>query len=450
MGGEPARCARRSMPSTSSRKRLALVAGFLVALLLVLNVSTYVLYVRSKEYLDGELGERLRAIAVTLSRAVETHAADSLSAGNVEPALLALLQTTKAENLLSNIVILTPDGRTVVDLGNVSLAGEPNPFVELDYTAVSLARSGLAASTSLYRSGDIYMKSAYAPITAVDFDVIGILGVEAGAAYFDVLRALSRAILVVDAASILAVVGLGFIFYRNSVSLDRAQAAVVQGENLATMGRMVAGIAHEIRNPLSIIRASADRLRRKYNPDDEVFTYISEEVDKLNRILTGYLDFAKAQPPELKPHSIQKIIRRCLLILDSQVRERNPAVVLELPEADVMIVGDDKRLQQAVLNVLLNSLEALPANGAGRAGEIRISVARRSGFAVVTVGDNGVGIEPKHLKEVTKPFFTTKKDGSGLGMSIVNSIVEEHGGELGIRSAPGAGTEVSLSLPLAG
>jgi signal transduction histidine kinase len=427
----------------STRKRLYLLAGFLIAFLVVLNFSTFVLYRRAKLYLDNELGERLRSIATTLAHAVEISEPDSLSGTRLDPALQTVLYLAKTENLLSNIVILTSDGRTVIDLGNFSEAGELNPFVDLDFGAVSLARSGLSSYTSLYKSGDLYMKSAYAPITSYENTVIGIIGVEAGASYFDVLRELSGAIILVDLASLIVIAAMSVFFYRQSLALDRAQAAVIQGENLATMGRMVAGIAHEIRNPLSIIRTSAERLQKKYSIQDEVFAYIKEEVDELDRILSGYLNFARAGSQDIRPHSLVKIVKRCLLILDPEMKKNAVQIDEHYPDGEIEISADDKRLQQAVLNVLINAVQAVD-----RRGSIDISLETRSKLAVLTVRDNGTGISGKNLKEITRPFYTTKEQGSGLGLSIVSNIVEEHGGKLMIDSAPGVGTAVSITLPL--
>jgi signal transduction histidine kinase len=430
--------------TTSSRKRLILISGFLVAFLAVLNISTFALYRRAKSYLDTELGERLRSIAITLAHAVENAQPDGLENAAIAPSLYTMLHMVRTENLLSNIVILTPDGRTVVDLGNFSDVGEMNPFIELDFTAVTLARSGLSASTTSYKSGDIYMKSAYAPVLSADNEVIGILGVEAGANYFDVLRELGNAIIFVVITSLIIIVVLGLFFYRQSVSLDRAQAAVIRGENLATMGRMVAGIAHEIRNPLSIIKTSAERLQNKHGSDDEMVSYISEEVDKLDHILTGYLNFARAESQESQPQCMQKIIRRCLLILESEIQAKSVEIITRLPEGDVMVMGDDKRIQQAILNVVINAVQAVDVGG-----RIEIAMDMRSKSATILIKDDGAGISAKQLKEVTKPFYTTKKRGSGLGMSIVSNIVEEHNGGMDIRSEPGAGTEIAISLPIA-
>jgi len=426
---------------SSSKKRSLLLSGFLAAFLIVFNFSTFLLYQRAKSYLDNELGERLRSIAVSISHTVELSAPAVLSADSISGSLYTLLHLAESENYLSNIVILTSDGTTLVDLGGFSEPGESNPFIELDYSSVTLARSGLSSYTGLYRSGDVYMKSAYAPITNPDNDVIGMVGVEAGAGYFDVLHSLRRAILAVNISSIFLILVLAVLFFRQTRSLDRAQEAVLKGENLAAMGRMVAGIAHEIRNPLSIIKTSAERLQKKYDADDEVFSYISEEVDELNRILTGYLDFARSEDLSFNQVSLQKVIRRCLLILEPEFRNKAIDPGLELPESEMIVWANTRRLEQAVLNLLINSLQAV-----GPKGRIAIALRSNENRAEIIVSDDGHGIDKKDIKEVTKPFFTRRDQGSGLGLSIVSTIAREHGGGVAIDSDPGRGTKVILTV----
>ncbi len=428
---------------SSSRKRLILLSGFLLAFLIVFNFSTFLLYKRAKTYLDDELGERLRSIAVSLSHYVELGSPGELSPEAISASLYTVLHASKAENYLSNIVIVEPDGKTVVDLAKLSEPGESNPFIELDFSAVTLARAGISSYTSLYRTGDVFMKSAYAPITNDRNEIIGIVGVEAGAVFFDVLKALRRAIVLVDVSSILLILIMAIVFYQQTSSLDRAQEAVLKGENLAAMGRMVASVAHEIRNPLSIIKTSAERLRKKHGIKDESLSYISEEVDELNRILTAYLDFARSEDTIFCDVSMQKIIKRCLLILEAEFEGKLIAPEVAMPDDEVIVHGNDKRLQQAILNVLLNALQAVETRG-----KIEISLAINENHAVTNIQDNGCGIENRDLKEITKPFFTRKTQGSGLGLSIVNSIVEEHRGSLTVASEIGKGTSVSISIPL--
>ena len=431
--------------AVSSKKRLVLITAFMVVFLVVLLATTVVLYRRAERHLDNEMGERLKAVAGGLARAVEIAVPDSLSGSTVGDELLTLLFDASLESELSNVVILTPAGITIVDLAGFSEPGEPNPFIALDFSAVTQARAGIPAYTNLYQSGDDYMKSAYAPVTSAAGDVIGLLGVEAGAGYFRELRELSRMIVFILGASVLAVAVLSLLFYRQSIALDRAQEAAIRRENLATMGRMVANIAHDIRNPLSIIKTSAHRLSKKYRDDDEVLSYISEEVDELNRILTGYLDFAGSHKPAIMPHSAQRIVDRCMLVVEPGIRAGEIDLRRSLPEEPVVVAVDEKRAQQAVMNVLMNAVQAVVGGG-----KIEVSVERRPPYGVIAIGDDGCGIEQKVLGDVTKPFFTTRADGSGLGLSIVQTIVNEHDGRLEIKSRPGKGTHVEIAFPLAG
>ena len=430
--------------AVSSKKRMALIAAFMVVFLVVLLATTVLLYRRAERHLDNEMGERLKSVASGLARAAEVSLPDSLSADAVGDELISLLFDASLESDLSNVVLLTPEGITVIDLEGFTEPGEPNPFIALDFSAVTQARSGISAFTNLYRSGDVYMKSAYAPVRSAKGAVIGILGVEAGAGYFTELRELSRVIVFIMGASVFAVAVLGLLFFRQSVALDRAQEAAIRRENLATMGRMVANIAHDIRNPLSIIKTSAQRLRKKYKEDDEVFSYISEEVDDLNRVLTGYLDFAGSHKPSIAPYPAQRIIDRCMLVLEPEVQAGRIELTQKSPGNQIVIAVDEKRAQQALMNVLMNAVQAVESGG-----RIELTVEKRPPHGVICVSDDGCGIEEKDLGDVTKPFFTNRADGSGLGLSIVKTIVEEHGGSLEIKSRPGKGTRVELAFPLA-
>jgi signal transduction histidine kinase len=429
---------------TSSRKRAVLIPAFLAAFLLVLTATTFTLYRRARTHLDNELGERLKSVATSLGHLVEVIAPDSTALELPGQDVYNRLYLAREENTLRNVVILSPSGHTIVDLQGATDPGAPNPFIDLDYSAFTLARSGIAAPTSLYRVGDDYLKSAYAPVTSAAGDVVAILGVDADAEFFAQLRELTTVIVVITALGVTVVIVLGFLFYAQSRSLDRAEAAVVQKENLATMGRMVANIAHEIRNPLSVIRTSSERLRRKYHDEEEAFSFISEEVDELNRILTGYLQFAHTGKAEFGSQPGRKIISRCVMAVGEDVERKSLSIVENLPGEEVMIHGDEKRLRQAVLNVLINAVQA--ANTRGR---IDVSLASSGRDAIITISDNGHGIDDKDLGEVTKPFYTRKVDGSGLGLSIVQSIVDEHKGSLDIQSRSGDGTRVTMTFPLA-
>ena len=425
----------------SSKRRVITIVAFLAAFVILLNATTYALYRRARTHLDNELGERLRTVAMGVARTVEFAVADSVTTEAIDSDLYTALYLTQEENLLSNIVLFTPDGGTIADLAGYSLPGEISPFIDLDFGAVTLARSGFPSYTKLYRTGDVYMKSAYAPITNAGGEVSAIVGVEAGAAFFAELRELSNVIVSISLGSLLVVVVLGVLFYRLSRSLDRAQETIIQREHLATLGRMVANIAHEIRNPLSIIRTSADRLKRKYEIDDETLDYISEEVDELNRILTGYLQLSQSSAT-FAPQSGRKIVARSLLAVRPEAESRQVTIDDVLPEEDVIINGDERRLRQALLNVLLNAVQAT-----GPGGSVNVSLGTSADQAIILVSDSGCGIDAKDLAEITKPFFTRRTDGSGLGLHVVQTVVDEHSGTLNIDSDPGRGTRVTMSFP---
>jgi signal transduction histidine kinase len=422
-----------------------MIAAFMFVFLSVLIASTVSLYRRAERHLDNELGERLAAVAGGLAHATRFSSPDSLSFEAIDEELFTLLWRVMDEDGLSNVVILTPDGLTVVDLGGFSEPGEENPFIDLDFSAVTLARSGIPAYTNLYKTGDVYMKSAYAPIQSSNDEIVGIVGVEAGASFFTDLRELSSVIVSILAAGVVVVIVLGLLLYRQTAALDRAQETIIRRENLATMGRMVANIAHDIRNPLSIIKTSAQRLSRKYDTDDEVLTYISEEVDELNRVLTSYLDFAGSQKPAaLEPAPTEGIIRRCMLVVEPELKAKRITLEHRAPSEAVVVRVAEKRAQQAVMNVLMNAVQAVDEGGL-----IRISQLERESYGIIAIEDDGRGIAEKDLNEITKPFFTNRADGSGLGLSIVKTIMDEHDGRLAIESRPGAGTTVELFFPLA-
>jgi len=426
----------------STRRRFALVALFLLAFVILLNGTTFVLYRRAQAHLDHELGARLRAAAAGAAHAMELGTTDSTGTGEYSPRLLRTLYSVRDENELSNVVVMSPAGITWIDLAGYADPGTTNPLVDIDYSAIALARSGVTSHTGLYRSGAVYMKSAYAPVFDDGGNVVALVGVEAGAAFFDELRGLRRLILVISTTS-LGVAGiLALVFFRQSRSLDRALAAAFHNENLAAMGRMAANIAHEVRNPLSIIRTSAARIRRRGRIDNEALDYIVEEVDALNEILTGYLDFA-TNPGSLQNDeaSVNEVIQRSIAAATSEAHDRHVNIV-EPGGDDLVITGDGRRIRQAVLNVILNAVQATEPGGS-----VEVTTAASPDGVEINVRDCGCGIAPSDLSEVTRPFFTRRAGGSGLGLNIVDTIVREHNGTLKIDSEPGSGTTVSLRFP---
>jgi len=226
------------------------------------------------------------------------------------------------------------------------------------------------------------------------------------------------------------------------------QEKVRRGERLASLGRLAAGVAHEIRNPLSSIRGFAQYFRNRFKDQKEELEYASimvKEVDRLNRVITELLDFARPKEPHREPHSLENIFDQSLRLLQPELAKKQVAVERDFEPHLPLVRVDRDQISQAILNLLLNSLESIDAGGKIRIGLGKID---SSPWLQVTISDTGRGIPREDLSRVFEPFFSTKRKGTGLGLAIVHQIVESHGGEVQVESKEGEGTTFRITLPV--
>jgi len=230
--------------------------------------------------------------------------------------------------------------------------------------------------------------------------------------------------------------------------LNRAQTRLLAAERLASIGRLSATLAHEIRNPLGIIASSVGMVAEdvdKRSPAGQALELVRDEIDRLNKIITDLLNFARPRPPQAMFHDLNELLRAWTLPLEEDLSERNIQLLADLDPALPEVYVDADQLYQAVLNLILNASEATDPKGGGR---IVVSTHSEGGeMVMLDVRDDGEGIEPSHLPQVFEPFFTTKTTGSGLGLAVVKQVVEAMGGEVEIESTRGEGTKVGLRLP---
>jgi signal transduction histidine kinase len=226
---------------------------------------------------------------------------------------------------------------------------------------------------------------------------------------------------------------------------------------MAALGEMVAGVSHEIRNPLGIIGSTAELLHQKTDPGDpkkKLGKIIMEETARLNSVVTDFLDFARPMTPHISQCRVDQILERNLKFLEVELKRRDIKVERDFAENGRRIYADADLLYRAFLNIFVNALEAV-----NDGGTVRVVTTYRDGqediFEVV-ITDSGTGI-PKHLLgKIFDPFFTTRKTGTGLGLSIVRNIIESHGGTISIQSParqpPSTeeekGTAVIMTLPM--
>ena len=222
---------------------------------------------------------------------------------------------------------------------------------------------------------------------------------------------------------------------------------LVQAEKLAALGRMIAIISHEIRNPLGVIQTSAETLLEQSEDltetQKEILTFILEETDRLTRILTDFLTFAKPQPVRKVPVELGALIARVFRMLEKTARQRGHRLRFLNDSEFVWVEGDPDQLYQALLNLGLNALEAMSENG-----QLLFRIKKSSKkWATIEVKDTGKGIAIEDQNRIFEPFFTTKESGSGIGLAIVKRIVQEHRGRVEFDTSP-SGTVFRIYLPL--
>jgi signal transduction histidine kinase len=216
---------------------------------------------------------------------------------------------------------------------------------------------------------------------------------------------------------------------------------------LATVGELASGVAHEIRNPVVGVAGGLDLVRRRVGDDPALVPIIDEMSRQLARIrqtLQELLAFARPPVPALATIAVQQLVERAMRLVTPHAEGRGVACSTTQAAEPLLVNADAELLRQALVNLLMNAMDATPPGG-----EVRVATARDGVALVLTVSDTGKGIAAANLENVFKPFFTTRHTGTGLGLSITRSIVERHGGTIGIASVEGAGTTVTIRLPLA-
>ncbi|HET7618871.1 MAG TPA: ATP-binding protein [Vicinamibacterales bacterium] len=244
---------------------------------------------------------------------------------------------------------------------------------------------------------------------------------------------------------------LATTFNTMTSSIERFQREAAQRERLSSLGRLSTIVAHEIRNPLMIIKAALRGLRREDVRPDQVAGAvhdIDEEITRLNRIVTEVLDFARPIAFDLAPADLNALARDA--VRAAGAGGARPDVRLDLDPALPAAVIDAERVRQALVNIVGNAVQAVESRGEGAPPDaVRLMTRRIDDHrAAIVVSDKGPGIAPEDLPRVFEPFFTTRRTGTGIGLAISRNIIEGLGGRITVSSHVGRGTEVRIELPL--
>ena len=225
--------------------------------------------------------------------------------------------------------------------------------------------------------------------------------------------------------------------------LHRTQMS--RAEHLATLGELATGLAHEIRNPLAGIAGVIEIIGRDLpstSPARAVVKDVRQEIARINHIVTDLLQTARPHPPKVQKSDLNTTVEHAVMLGRQQALAKSIEIKFEKSSSTLDVDHDSDQIHQVLLNLLLNALQAIE-----KTGVVTVTVRSEGSMAVVEVTDNGRGIPSKNLPNIFRPFFTTKGDGTGLGLSLARRIVEDHHGRIEVTSTIGKGTTFSVLLP---
>ena len=461
-----------------------LVLTFVAFVAAVMGATGWVLYDLTRTSLDRQMSERLVAIAQLVSEGVDGDAVERLRPGYEGGALYGklTLRLRRARDMVGarRIFVFDRLGRSLLDTEpDVSIGRE---YVRLgieNRTELASVWAGRAAHSVLFLDADgVHYKSGFAPVLAGDEVVAGV-GVEIGAGFLDTERAfLSKALALGAVGAVLTVlVGLGLARTLTRPILRLVQAAREIGsgnmgapvdtsardelgylaETMEEMRRrllardeqlrqMLAGVAHEIRNPLGGIEIYAGLIADDLPEEDLRKVHIQKvigEVQTLNRVISEFLDFAR--PGVVRPARVDvgEVIEEAVFLLAPEMERAGVRCRKEVRNAP-QAYADADHLKRVLINLMKNGVQAMPGGG-----DLVVRAGRSGHRVVVEVADSGCGIPQEVKTRLFEPFFTTREAGSGLGLAIVHKLVEENGGHIQVTTEVGQGATFRMAFPVA-
>ncbi|MDQ0268607.1 ATP-binding protein [Cytobacillus purgationiresistens] len=233
---------------------------------------------------------------------------------------------------------------------------------------------------------------------------------------------------------------------KTALKINEANFTSEYANNLSTIA---ASMAHEIRNPLTTVKGFLQLLKPHLaDIGKEQYADIAlDEINRANEIIYEFLNAAKPPDHKKKVIYLNKIVRDTLLLFESEAIVQNTSFTLKLSQSDAILYGDEKQLKQVLVNLIKNSIEAMEPNKHHRESKISVTVEKNSTHSYIIIEDTGLGMTEKTIANLFKPFYSTKKSGTGIGLSICKQIIEDHEGKLHIDSVLGQGTKMKIEFP---
>jgi signal transduction histidine kinase len=460
-----------------------LLGAYLVPALATFAGFGLVAHYVARRALEEELGRRLTAIAAAAAAQLADENLTLLGPGdeqtrtyrNVQRRLRELAAATGA----ARIYVFAADRTSRCDTRAGIAIGDRYYALDASQSELRQVFTGAPASSVLFagRDGALY-KSGFAPLHDETSTIAFAVGVDGAASLYAQLAGFRRTLFALGLGGTLVMVLLSILVARRLVRpvrrLARAAERIGSGdldEPVSATSRdeiglfadtmeqmrqqlrardermqmMLAGIAHEVRNPLGGVELYAGLLREELAGDAEKLQHVARierELGRLTTIVNDFLEYARRPKPDLAPCNIAELLAevRDLALATAQPRH----VRVELAAEPACVAGDEGQLRRALVNLAQNAVQACPADGSG---QVTLGCTRSGGEVVVTVHDSGAGIDAETLPRIWAPFYTTKQSGTGLGLAFVRDIASDHGARLAVDSDPGRGTTFTLALP---
>ncbi|MEA2063855.1 MAG: ATP-binding protein [Gemmatimonadota bacterium] len=477
------------MPRTY-QLRTRIIVAFTAFVVPMIALSGLFYYDTTRRSLDAALGERLTAVAQAAATRFNPLFLSALKPGDENGRIFLSyrrsLLTIKERTGLGRLYLFDTRGRCLIDTRKDIPIGTPQARLRFQGRELEAALGGLATASVLFRGEDgAWYKSAFAPVKDESGRVLALVGADAGADYLDLIAGLKRSIVVFVLLGAALAVGIGFLLARTvsrpvsrlvteaerigrgqmdrpvaigpgqvreltilAQALNRMRERL--GEREENLRLMVAGVAHEIRNPLSGIELFASLARQETGPGSEAAEYLERvisELQGLKSIINHFLEYARPAPPVIEALELKSLVEETVALVRADARKAAASVEVEVPGACPRVLADNGQLGRVLLNLLTNALAALPGTGDGRVCVRARSVGRAT--VALEVEDNGCGMDEKTRGKIFNPFFTTRDEGVGLGLAIAKKMVEENGGTIEVSSGPGRGSLFTVLLKTA-
>ncbi|HYJ33145.1 MAG TPA: ATP-binding protein [Candidatus Binatia bacterium] len=449
-----------------TRPRVYWTLGFIGALVLVINGTVFYSIRTSQAMLDVELGKRLEGTAQiaallvrpeqirSLGAAVRDSAAavqdsvtdfvvqmDAIEASDkVRAAWSRLAEGAEASNVL------------LVDRSSHVLLRLKEPFgferdvLTLDPASLATALIGEPSHSPLYEKDRQYLRSGYAPVVDEDGQVLGAVVVEGGSRAFRPLEAIRTSLFGAALFASLLIVLIWAGYQRTVGHLNRIEENLRHTDLLASVGQVAAGVAHEIRNPLAVLRGASQRLQKYENLNQaqraELLAMIDEEVSRMGTVVQNFLDLSRRPKGESVDFELRPVLERSIDILRVELDRSKVSLEYEWDAPEMMVEGDPSAMHHVFLNLALNARDVMKDGG-----RLRVRVQGKKGEARIQFEDTGPGVPKAIRNKIFEPFYTTRATGTGLGLAFVDRIVTEHGGSVTVGSAPSGGALFEIRLP---